>query len=163
MRSQRFANGTFRHARRLWGRSTHQSTNAKSCSLVDELGVGELIEFAGFSSDVPSHLKRFDLFVMPSVGPEGLPMVLLEAMAHGLPTIGSAVAGVGDVIQPNVEGILFSAGDDDALAEAVEQFTSGRADWDAMCAAAKQRHDCEFSARRMASEFAEIYRGVVKI
>ncbi len=130
-------------------------------ALVDELGVGDLIDFVGFSSDVPSHLEKFDLFVMPSVGPEGLPMVLLEAMAHSLPTIGSAVAGVGDVVVSGEEGFLFPAGDDEKLANAVQQFTSGQANWKAMSEKAKVRHENEFSARRMASEFVEIYRSVM--
>ena len=89
-------------------------------------------------------------------------MVLLEAMAHGLPTIGSQVAGVGDVLQSGTDGLLFPAGDDKALADAVEEFVSGRANWKKMSTAARDRHDAEFSAKRMASEFAEVYRQVLK-
>lgn len=126
--------------------------------LVDRLGVGELIDFAGFSDDVPAHLGKFDLFVMPSIGPEGLPMVLLESMAHGLPTIGSAVAGVGDIVRSGIDGLLFPPGDDEALADAVESFISKELHWLPMADAARDRHADEFSVQRMASEFAKVYR-----
>ena len=126
--------------------------------LVQRLDVAELIDFAGFSSDVPAHLEKFDLFVMPSVGPEGLPMVLLESMAHGLPTVGSDVSGIGDVVRPGVDGLLFPPGDDEALADAIETFISGEIDWKSMSDAARDRHAEEFSAQRMAMEFAQVYR-----
>ncbi len=87
-------------------------------------------------------------------------MVLLESMAHSLPTIGSAVAGVRDVVRPGVDGLLFPPGDDAALADAVESFVSGEVDWSSMASAARERHADEFSAQRMASEFAEVYRAL---
>ncbi len=131
--------------------------------LVQQLGVGDLIDFVGFSNDVPTQLETFDLFVMPSVGPEGLPMVLLESMAHSLPTIGSAVAGVGDVVRPGVDGLLFPPGDAEALADAVESFISGDVDWLSISQAAYDRHANEFSVQRMASEFAKVYRELVEL
>ena len=131
--------------------------------LVQQLGVGDLIDFVGFSNDVPAQLENFDLFVMPSVGPEGLPMVLLESMAHSLPTIGSAVAGVGDVVRPGVDGLLFPPGDAEALADAVESFICGEVDWLSMSEAAYDRHANEFSVQRMASEFAKVYRELVEL
>ena len=130
--------------------------------LVKQLGVESYIEFPGFTSDVPSFLKKFDLFVMPSVGPEGLPMVLLEAMAHGLPMIGSNVPGVSDTILDGVDGLIYQNRDHGALADCVEKFVGGNVDWGTMSQAARKRHDREFSARRMAAEFAEVYRSVDK-
>ncbi|MGB7346506.1 MAG: glycosyltransferase family 4 protein [Pirellulaceae bacterium] len=130
-------------------------------ALVTSLGVEDLIEFVGFSSDVPSQLRRLDLFVMPSVGPEGLPMVLLEAMAHGLPAIGSNVAGVADTIRHGEDGLIFANRDHEQLAGAVESFISGQADWSAISKTVQDRHQAEFSASRMAGEFAEVYRSVL--
>lgn len=126
--------------------------------LVERLGVTDLIDFSGFTTDVPARLEQFDLFLIPSVGPEGLPMVMLEAMAHSLPTVGSAVAGIADVIRPGVDGILFPPGDDKALADAVENFVAGKVDWLSMAQAARLRHAGEFSVQRMASEYAKVYR-----
>jgi glycosyltransferase involved in cell wall biosynthesis len=128
--------------------------------LVSSLDLNAHIHFVGFSDNVPAHLETFDLFVMPSIGPEGLPMVLLESMAHGLPTLGSDVAGVGDVVRPEIDGLLFPPGDHNALAAAAERFLRGDVDWKSMSEAARQRHHEEFSVQRMAAEFADVYRGL---
>ena len=129
--------------------------------LIESLGVGEFIELAGFSSDVPSHLRKFNLFVLPSVGPEGLPMVLLEAMAHGLPTVGSNVPGVGDVLRAGLDGRIVPPRNDLALADAIDEFVLGRENWPAMCREAHRRHEADFSARRMAAEMVDVYRSLV--
>lgn len=126
--------------------------------LAQRLGVSQLIDFAGFSDNVPAHLRGFDLFVMPSIGPEGLPMVMLEAMAHSLPTIGSSVPGIADVIKPGIDGMLFPAGDDRALADLVEGFIAEDLHWLPMSQSARDRHANEFSVQRMASEYAQVYR-----
>lgn len=128
--------------------------------LVDSLSLSDDVKFVGFQSDVASFLRAFDLFVMPSTAPEGLPMVLLEAMAHGLPTIGSAVPGVEDVLSSGGGGTLFPAGDEKALAERLEDFTQGREDYLEMSQTATSRHRKEFSVSRMAQEFAAVYDGL---
>lgn len=130
-------------------------------ALIESLGLSDWIQLAGFSNDVPAYLRTFDLFVLPSVGPEGLPMVLLEAMAHGLPTIGSNVPGVGDVVRDNLDGRIVPPRNDLALADAIDDFLLGRSDWSAMRREARRRHQAEFSAQRMAREMADIYRTTV--
>jgi glycosyltransferase involved in cell wall biosynthesis len=130
--------------------------------LVASVGVEHLIEFVGFTSDVPAQLRRLDLFVMPSVGPEGLPMVLLEAMAHGLPAIGSDVPGIADTIRHDKDGLIFPNRDHAKLADAVEAFITGNADYLQMSCTVCSRHAAEFSASRMAGEFAEVYREVLR-
>jgi glycosyltransferase involved in cell wall biosynthesis len=129
--------------------------------LVHSLGVAHLIDFVGFTTDVPTQLRRMDLFVMPSIGPEGLPMVLLEAMAHGLPAIGSDVRGVGDVICHQQDGLIFPNGDHQKLADAVDTFIHGETDYVEMSQTVQARHAADFSASRMAGEFAKVYQEVV--
>jgi glycosyltransferase involved in cell wall biosynthesis len=143
---------------RIVGRFETGRYEREILGLVASLGVGDSIDFVGFSDDVPAELRRMDLFVMPSTGPEGLPMVLLEAMAHGLPVVGSDVAGVSDVVRDRVDGRIFAAGDDAALAAAVEEFIQGRTDWQRMRREAQRRHQQDFSAQRMAAQTAEVYR-----
>lgn len=88
-------------------------------------------------------------------------MVLLEAMAHGLPTIGSDVPGVGDIVRDGLDGRIVPPRNDLALADAIDDFVLGKANWPAMCREARRRHQAEFSARRMAGEMADVYRSVV--
>ena len=130
-------------------------------NLVDQMGVTADIKFPGFTTDVPSHLKNFDLFVMPSVEPEGLPMVLLEAMAHGLPMIGSNVPGVRDAITHDSDGCIIPNRNPEALADTVQSFIAGKIDWTRMSQNARDGHHERFSAERMAREFSEVYRILV--
>lgn len=71
-----------------------------------------------------SYYQNSAIFVLPSImlyngQTEGLGVVLLEAMASGLPVIGSNVGGIPDIISHEVNGLLVSPGDPDALADAI--------------------------------------------
>jgi glycosyltransferase involved in cell wall biosynthesis len=137
-----------------------ESYKQEVMNLVVQNGVAADIEFPGFTTDVASHLKKFDLFVMPSVEAEGLPMVLLEAMAHGLPMIGADVAGVRDAITHDSDGCIIPNRDPVSLAKTVQKFVSGKIDWLQMSRNATDRHREQFSAQRMAREFSEVYHGL---
>ncbi len=146
---------------RIVGRFETRPYEREIHGLVDSLGVGDSIEFVGFTDDVPAELRRLDLFVLPSTGPEGLPMVMLEAMAHGLPIIGSDVAGISDVVRDGVDGRIFAAGDDQALAATIDEFIQGRTDWHRMRREAHRRQEKEFNAERMAAQTADVYRRLI--
>ena len=60
----------------------------KNPRAIAQLEIGNLVEWAGFTQDVSAELARMDLFVLPSLFGEGLPMVILEAMAAGVPIVG---------------------------------------------------------------------------
>jgi glycosyltransferase involved in cell wall biosynthesis len=64
------------------------------------------------------------LMVMPSVWQEPLGLVVMEAMACGVPVVASAVGGVPELIRHGVDGYLVPAGDPDALAGAIDQVLS---------------------------------------
>ena len=146
---------------RIVGRFETRPYEKEIQGLVDSQGVGDSIEFVGFTDDVPGELRRLDLFVLPSTGPEGLPMVMLEAMAHGLPIVGSDVAGISDVVRDGVDGRIFSAGDDEALAATIDEFIQGRTDWHRMRREAHRRHEEEFNSERMAAQTADVYRRLI--
>jgi glycosyltransferase involved in cell wall biosynthesis len=59
-----------------------------------------------------------DIFVLPSYS-EGLPLVLIEAMANGLPVVASRVGGIPEIIEHNKSGLLFEAGNYNQLAEKI--------------------------------------------
>ena len=143
------------------GRFITPQYRQETLALIDSLGVGDSVELVGFTSDVAARLRQMDLFVLPSTGPEGLPMVVLEAMAHGVPVIGSNVAGIADVLRDGVDGRVFAACDDEALAAVVEDFIQGRCDWQNMRRRVHQRHAAEFTAERMVRETADVYHAVL--
>ena len=66
--------------------------------------------FLGYRTDIPELLKVMDIFCLTSLQ-EGLPIGLIEAMAAGLPVVGTNVQGIRDVIAPDVDGILLEPGD----------------------------------------------------
>jgi glycosyltransferase involved in cell wall biosynthesis len=78
------------------------------------------IEAPGRVRNVDLYLRAADLFVLPSRG-EGLSNALLEAMAHGLPCLVSDLAANRELVDPGVTGLVFPAGDEDALAHALQQ------------------------------------------
>lgn len=84
--------------------------------MVARLGVGDSVILARQSSDVQSLYRRAAIYVMSSRY-EGLPMVLLEAQAAGLPIVSFACpCGPSDVVTDGRDGFLVPAGDTDALA-----------------------------------------------
>jgi glycosyltransferase involved in cell wall biosynthesis len=90
---------------------------ARLKALAEELNVADRVYFAGQQPDALSFTANFNLLVLPSHG-EGCPNVVLEAMACGIPAIGSAVPGVLDVLR-NKE-LLYPPGDEDALYNKLE-------------------------------------------
>jgi len=93
---------------------------------VSELGLGERVHFVGRLDEVGPLLLAADAVVLPSRW-EGLPLVLLEALARARPVVASAVGGVPDLIEDGESGRLVPAGDPAALADALAGF-HGRPD-----------------------------------
>ena len=79
----------------------------------------ERIHFLGPREDIPDILNILDVFCLPSVH-EGLPLTILEAMACGVPIIGSDVMGINEVITDKTNGLLFPDGDETVLAEKIK-------------------------------------------
>jgi glycosyltransferase involved in cell wall biosynthesis len=85
---------------------------------VERLGLAERVTVEGTTSDVPSVLRDLDIFVMSSLS-EGLPMVILEAMAAGLPIVSTQVGGIPEVAPERTVARYCIPGSAPALAEAM--------------------------------------------
>jgi L-malate glycosyltransferase len=119
----------------------------------------EQIRFLGFRSDIPDLLAASDIFVLPSLT-EGLPLSVLEAMSHGLPTVATTVGGIPELVTHEVHGLLVPSQAEAALAEALETLTRS-ADKRAMFgAAAKQKTLTEFSYGKMMAEYEALYNAL---
>jgi glycosyltransferase involved in cell wall biosynthesis len=81
----------------------------------DAAGLQE-VRFLGFVENLPNFIREADIFVLPSLW-ETLPIVILEAMASGLPVVASTVGAVPEVIINNETGYLVPPGDPQALAD----------------------------------------------
>ncbi len=89
-------------------------------TLVAELGIEDRVQFLGHVSDRDKLLEILDsshLFVMTSAS-EGMPRAMIEAMARGLPAIGSDVGGISELLEPDQK---FPAGDDRRLGQMLHE------------------------------------------
>ena len=82
------------------------------------LGIQDRVHFAGARRDLGNVLGAIDFFTMPSLW-EGLPLSLVLAMGAGLPVIATRVAGIPEVVQHDVSGLLVEPGDSAGLAHAI--------------------------------------------
>ncbi|NLE02130.1 MAG: glycosyltransferase family 4 protein, partial [Fibrobacter sp.] len=90
-----------------------------------ELKIDKKVHFIGPRLDVLELLQVFDIYVLPSLW-EGLPMIILEAMASGCPVIATDVGGVREAIVDNETGILVEPGNKKALYEAIEKLVTDK-------------------------------------
>jgi glycosyltransferase involved in cell wall biosynthesis len=91
-----------------------------------ELGVSERISFSGQLplERVLAEYERHDIFVLPTLPGEGIPRVLLEAMAAGMPVVTTSVAGIPTLIRDGYNGLLVPPASPEALAQAVWRVVS---------------------------------------
>jgi len=97
-------------------------------SLASELGVAERVTFLGWrtNNEVAEEMRAADLLLVPSVTAEdgdieGMPVVALEAMATGLPVIGSAHSGIPEVVADGRTGFVVAERDAAGIARALEE------------------------------------------
>ena len=87
---------------------------------LEETAVGvPNVRFAGFQRNLQEFYERADIFVMPSLGPEGLPITSLEAMAHGLPCIFSDLPVHREITDHGKGAYLFRSGEPESLCTAL--------------------------------------------
>jgi len=92
-------------------------------SLIDGLKISEKVRFLGIRRDIPDLMSAVDAYVMSSAW-EGMPIVLLEASAVGLPTVATDVGGNREVIINGQNGFLVQPGDSHELANAMLRLMS---------------------------------------
>jgi glycosyltransferase involved in cell wall biosynthesis len=131
-------------------------------ALVDRLTLADAIDWTGFTRNVGDELNRIDLFALPSLFGEGLPMVVLEAMAAGLPVVASRVEGIPEAVRHRETGLLVDPSSVSQLAAAIEEFIAGNVDYSSLSQAAVDRHAAAFSDEAMAKGVAAVYREVLR-
>jgi glycosyltransferase involved in cell wall biosynthesis len=95
-------------------------------ALVSELGLGNRVEMPGYTTDVGSWLARADAFVLSSVF-EGLPAVVLEAMAFNCPVVSTDCFAAARELVGNAEQChVVPSGDAEMLAARIDEVLAGR-------------------------------------
>lgn len=112
--------------------------DAKARRLVSDLKISENVILAGHRNDVAELCALFDVLILPSIW-EGMPYVLLEAMAMGVPVIASDIPGVREVVIDNETGLLFPAGDVAVLSRKIVSILSDKERGKIMSEAGRRR------------------------
>ena len=118
-------------------------------------GLSERVHLTGLRRDVPDLMHSFDVFALSSLW-EGLPRVLPQAMAAGLPIVATAVDGNAEAVNDDLNGFLTPPGDPQAFAEALLTLLEDPALAARMGQAGLDRVD-EFGARKMVRDIAALY------
>jgi glycosyltransferase involved in cell wall biosynthesis len=123
------------------------------------LGLGERLMMAGYVAGAERYLAHLSLFALPSLT-EGLPMVLLEAMAAEVPIVASRVGGIPAVLDEGRVGILVPARDVAALKKGIRSVMDDPCAARQRAARAAERVHAFYTSKAMAEGYIRIYRQV---
>ena len=126
-----------------------------------ELGVRGAAHFEPSTADVAPWLRGIDIFVLPSKS-EALSNALMEAMACGCVAVASAVGGNPELVREGETGLLFPAGDAEALAGCLLLLARETEQRQRMAARAQRRMETEFTLSAAAKRMEEIYAEVLE-
>jgi len=128
---------------------------------VRNFGLGGKVFFAGFQSDTAEWYPAMDAFVLPSLT-EGTPMVLLEAMANGIPVIATSVGGVPAIISSGENGLLVPSEDSSRLLDAMQLLASDRDLRERLCTNAIRLIRRDYNVTRWIEQMAGAYVGTLQ-
>ena len=119
------------------------------------------IHFLGFRNDRLQLLRDFDLFVMTSTL-EGIPRCLMEACAMEIPVSAYDIAGIDQLITHNESGLLSPLHNSKQLEKDWEKLLDDKALAISLAQNSKSFVEANFSAKRMADEYLELFEGILK-
>lgn len=122
----------------------------------DSLGLSRQVVFAGTRSDVSAILRSCDIFVLPSKR-EGLPMVVLEAMASGVPVVATTAGGIDEVITDQKNGLLVPTENPESLAQALESLLDDSATARRLGNSGRETAVRLYSLKKIAAQYALLY------
>lgn len=134
-------------------------------ALIDELNASDAVELVGWKSQaqILEYMAQADLLLAPSVtaengDQEGIPVVLMEAMAQGIPVLSTQHSGIPELIEDGVSGYLVPERDVDALTERLRWFFEERVQWSRLSAAGRARIEMDFNIDRLNDMLVKHYQ-----
>lgn len=132
---------------------------------VERLGLTAHISFLGqrVRTEVVNLMHRADVLVVPSIPTssgrrEGLPVVLMEGMAAGVPVVASDISGIPEIVEHEVTGLLVPPKDPEALATAIDRLLSDPALRRSVVAAGRRRVQERFDLDVVAAKLAAMFQ-----
>jgi N-acetyl-alpha-D-glucosaminyl L-malate synthase BshA len=133
----------------------------KAVARVKELGLSDKVHYLGKQNNIADVISMADLLLLPSEK-ESFGLVALEAMAGGVPTIGSNAGGIPEVVEHGVNGYLAPVGDTEAMAAYAIKLLSDSVLYQKFAKAGLERAQAHFSAEAVVDQYEEIYYRVVE-
>jgi len=124
--------------------------------LAREGGFSDKTTFLGNVAAIETILPAAKLLLLPSDA-ESFGLAALEAMACGVPVIGTAAGGLPEVVEDGVEGFLRPVGDVEGMASGAIRLIADDALWQRFSAAARRRAEHEFPTEGLVSRYRELY------
>lgn len=128
--------------------------------LVAELACGDFVRLLGHVADPRPLYEAMDAYVLSSIR-EGLPNVVLEAMAMQVPVVATRVAGVPTLVEDGASGLIVEPGDRAALTRGIERLVDSPELRDRLARAGRQRVETDFSFARRMEKVVQIYERVL--
>ena len=125
---------------------------------VIEEGLSDYVKFIGVEKNISNLMNTIDLLVLPSIGNEDFPYVVLEAMGFGKVVIGSSICGVPEQIEPMKSGLLVEPKDVEALAAAINNLMENRSLLQSLGDHAKHVFNEKFQASFAVRKYVELYK-----
>jgi glycosyltransferase involved in cell wall biosynthesis len=131
--------------------------------MVSELGLTRRIHFVGWVArdHIADYYRRADIFVTATTW-EGMPNTVLEAMACGLPIVGTQASGLQELVHDGVNGYLVPIKDPDALAEALARLIDNGYERRRMGRQSRKLAEREFAWEYIAEQYVRVYERVME-
>jgi glycosyltransferase involved in cell wall biosynthesis len=134
----------------------HDNTEDDLRRFVSDRGLGDRMAFVGYRTDIPELLQVMDVFCLTSLR-EGLPIGLIEAMATGLPVVGTNVEGIRDVVTQGEDGVLVELDDVTALKNTLIGFVKDEEWRDKLGRAGRKKAVQKYSLQRCVGEYERLF------
>ncbi len=125
-----------------------------------DAGLSESLVGPEYGDQVKARLQQADIFVLPSYL-EGQPIAIIEAMASGVPVVGTAIGAVPQLVRDGVDGRVVEPGDVAALADALAELIGDPARRAQMSRAIREHAESGHSLPRLSARLAEVYASVL--
>lgn len=124
------------------------------------LGIDDKITDLGYVSNNPDFFSKIDLLILPSILPDPLPTVVLEAMASGIPVAATKMGGATDMIVEHVTGIFIPTDDAQEAARQIHDLMMNKARMKSMAEKGRERVLQHFSIDRYHQQIIELIQSM---
>lgn len=118
-------------------------------NLASKLGLGNRIKFLGFQENPENFLNGLDALAVPSIRTEAFGLVIIEAMAAGVPVVAAKTGAIPEILEHEKTGLLCEPGNPEAFQKSIKWLFADELRRERLIAAARKSVELRFGAARM--------------